>query len=36
MWVDFRRFIPTRKNPAGVTDRRTIEAALQSRAAAQE
>jgi uncharacterized Ntn-hydrolase superfamily protein len=36
MWVDFRRFIPTRKNPAGVTDRRTIDAALQSRAAAQE
>jgi uncharacterized Ntn-hydrolase superfamily protein len=36
MWVDFRRFIPTRKNPAGVTDRRTIEAPLQSRAAAQE
>jgi uncharacterized Ntn-hydrolase superfamily protein len=35
-WVDFRRFIPTRQNPAGVTDRRTIEASLQSRSAAQE
>jgi len=36
IWVDFRRFIPTRENPAGVTDRQTIEAVLQSSSAAQE
>src|SRR6476620_7184105 len=27
-WVHFRRFLPTRKNPAGVTDRAIIDAAV--------
>jgi uncharacterized Ntn-hydrolase superfamily protein len=27
-WVHFRKFMPTRQHPAGVTDRATIEAAL--------
>jgi uncharacterized Ntn-hydrolase superfamily protein len=27
-WVHFARFLPTRKNPAGITDRATIEAAI--------
>jgi uncharacterized Ntn-hydrolase superfamily protein len=27
-WVHFRQFLPTRQNPAGITDRATIEAAL--------
>jgi uncharacterized Ntn-hydrolase superfamily protein len=27
-WVHFREFLPTRKNPAGVTDRATIEAGI--------
>src|SRR5215475_8566108 len=27
-WVHFRDFLPTRKNPAGVTDRATIEASI--------
>jgi uncharacterized Ntn-hydrolase superfamily protein len=27
-WVTFRRFMPTRENPAGVTDRATIEAGI--------
>jgi len=30
IWVHFRKFMPTRKNPAGVTDRKTIEATIQS------
>ena len=25
-WVHFRPFVPTRRNPAGITDRATIEA----------
>jgi uncharacterized Ntn-hydrolase superfamily protein len=29
-WVHFRKFLPTRQNPAGTTDRATIEAALAS------
>jgi uncharacterized Ntn-hydrolase superfamily protein len=29
-WVHFRQFLPTRENPAGITDRATIEAALLS------
>jgi uncharacterized Ntn-hydrolase superfamily protein len=28
-WVHFRQFLPTRKNPAGVTDRAIIDAAVQ-------
>jgi uncharacterized Ntn-hydrolase superfamily protein len=27
-WVHFARFLPTRKNPAGITDRATIDAAI--------
>jgi uncharacterized Ntn-hydrolase superfamily protein len=29
-WVHFRKFLPTRKNPAGITDRATIDAAIAS------
>lgn len=29
-WVHFRKFLPTRQNPAGITDRATIEAAIAS------
>jgi uncharacterized Ntn-hydrolase superfamily protein len=29
-WVHFRRFMPTRQNPAGVTDRATIDAGIEA------
>jgi uncharacterized Ntn-hydrolase superfamily protein len=29
-WVHFRPFLPTRKNPAGITDRATIDAGVQT------
>jgi uncharacterized Ntn-hydrolase superfamily protein len=29
-WVHFRKFLPTRKNPAGVTDRDTIDAGIEA------
>jgi uncharacterized Ntn-hydrolase superfamily protein len=29
-WVHFRRFLPSRKNPAGVTDRKIIEASMEA------
>jgi uncharacterized Ntn-hydrolase superfamily protein len=29
-WVHFRPFLPTRKNPAGITDRATIDAGIES------
>jgi len=29
-WVHFRPFLPTRKNPAGITDRATIDASVQA------
>jgi uncharacterized Ntn-hydrolase superfamily protein len=29
-WVHFRPFLPTRKNPAGITDRATIDAGVQA------
>jgi uncharacterized Ntn-hydrolase superfamily protein len=29
-WVHFRQFLPTRVNPAGVTDRATIDAAIEA------
>jgi uncharacterized Ntn-hydrolase superfamily protein len=32
-WVHFREFVPTRKNPAGITDRATIEAAIATASA---
>jgi uncharacterized Ntn-hydrolase superfamily protein len=34
-WVHFRPFLPTRKNPAGITDRATIDAAITSAIASQ-
>jgi uncharacterized Ntn-hydrolase superfamily protein len=33
MWVPFRKFLPTRANPAGITDRAVIEAAVRAAAA---
>jgi uncharacterized Ntn-hydrolase superfamily protein len=32
-WVHFREFLPTRKNPAGITDRTTIEAGIATASA---
>ena len=29
-WVHFRKFLPTRRNPAGITDRKTIEAGIDA------
>ena len=29
-WVHFRRFLPTRKNPVGITDRATIDVSVQA------
>jgi uncharacterized Ntn-hydrolase superfamily protein len=34
-WVHFRKFLPTRKNPAGVTDRAVIDASIQAAIASQ-
>jgi uncharacterized Ntn-hydrolase superfamily protein len=34
-WVHFRQFLPTRKNPAGVTDRAVIDAAVAAATAGQ-
>jgi uncharacterized Ntn-hydrolase superfamily protein len=34
-WVHFRQFLPTRSNPAGVTDRATIDAAVAAATAGQ-
>jgi uncharacterized Ntn-hydrolase superfamily protein len=34
-WVHFRAFLPTRKNPAGVTDRAVIDASVQATIASQ-
>lgn len=34
-WVHFRQFLPTRKNPAGVTDRAVIDASIQAAIASQ-
>jgi len=34
-WVHFRKFLPTRKNPAGVTDRAIIDASVQAAIASQ-
>ena len=31
-WVHFRHFLPTRKNPAGITDRAVIDASVQAAA----
>jgi uncharacterized Ntn-hydrolase superfamily protein len=35
-WVHFRQFLPTRKNPAGVTDRETIDAGIEAAIACQK
>ena len=29
-WVHFRQFLPTRKNPAGITDRQTIDTGIEA------
>jgi len=29
-WVHFRQFLPTRTNPAGVTDRKIIDATIEA------
>jgi uncharacterized Ntn-hydrolase superfamily protein len=29
-WVHFRNYLPTRKNPAGITDRDTIDAGIEA------
>ena len=34
-WVHFRQFLPTRRNPSGVTDRAVIEASVQTALASQ-
>jgi uncharacterized Ntn-hydrolase superfamily protein len=31
-WVHFRPFLPTRKNPAGITDRAVIDASVEAAA----
>ena len=35
-WVHFRQFLPSRKNPAGVTDRATIDAGIEAAIAGQK
>jgi uncharacterized Ntn-hydrolase superfamily protein len=35
-WVPFRQFLPTRKNPAGITDRKTIDAAIEAAIASRK
>jgi uncharacterized Ntn-hydrolase superfamily protein len=35
-WVHFRKYLPSRHNPAGVTDRATIEAGMAASMAAQQ
>jgi uncharacterized Ntn-hydrolase superfamily protein len=35
-WVHFRQFLPTRANPAGVTDRRIIDATIEAAIAGQK
>ena len=35
-WVHFRRFLPTRKNPGGVTDRTIIDAAVEAAIAGEK
>ena len=34
-WVHFRKFLPTRENPAGITDRATIDASIEAAIAGQ-
>jgi uncharacterized Ntn-hydrolase superfamily protein len=35
-WVHFRQFLPTRANPAGITDRATIDATIEAAVAGQK
>ena len=35
-WVHFRKFLPTRNNPAGVTDRRIIDAGIEAATAREQ
>ena len=35
-WVHFRQFLPTRKNPAGITDRAAIDARIEAAIAGQK
>jgi uncharacterized Ntn-hydrolase superfamily protein len=35
-WVHFRKFLPSRKNPAGVTDRATIDAGIEAAIAGEK
>jgi uncharacterized Ntn-hydrolase superfamily protein len=35
-WVHFRQFLPTRKNPAGITDHATIDAGIEAAIASQK
>jgi uncharacterized Ntn-hydrolase superfamily protein len=35
-WVHFRKYLPTRKNPAGITDRETIDAGIEADIAGQK
>jgi uncharacterized Ntn-hydrolase superfamily protein len=35
-WVHFRKFLPTRKNPAGITDREIIDAEIEAAAAGRK
>jgi len=35
-WVHFRQFLPSRKNPAGITDRATIDAGIEAAIAAEK
>ena len=35
-WVHFRQYLPTRRNPAGITDRETIDAGIEASIASQK
>ena len=35
-WVNFRNYLPTRKNPAGITDRDTIDAGIETAVAGRK
>jgi uncharacterized Ntn-hydrolase superfamily protein len=35
-WVHFRKYLPTRKNPAGITDREIIDAGIEADIAGQK
>jgi uncharacterized Ntn-hydrolase superfamily protein len=35
-WVHFRKFLPTRQNPAGITDRATIDAGIEASIAGEQ